>query len=105
MTQVSGVYSVTYAHGAETLSLREDGTYTQTYVSSPDRQTITNEGKWKMGNQGDEVYLVNALLFDTGTDKPNRPPVKSDWGLNIVGESPVTLSMNPDRTLLFVKAP
>ncbi len=101
--ELSGVYLVKYSHGKETLELKHDGTYSQRYISNLDGQTLANRGRWETGVNGGTVVLIDAIIIDTGFDQLRVPPDKGVWLLNIIRDSPLALSMSPDRALMFEK--
>lgn len=101
--ELSGVYTVTYSHGKETLELKRDGTYDQRYTGNVIGQTFANQGRWKIDDKFGAVTLIDAVIVDTGFDKLRTPPDRGAWSLNIIRGSPLALSMNPDRALMFEK--
>jgi hypothetical protein len=100
-----GTYVVKFSHGSETLVLKPDGTYEQKYVPTAGAATQTNTGKWELKTSPRPiVYLDDALLFDTRSNQPQIPPIRTVLGLSVRRwRNEIELVINDDAGLGYQK--
>ena len=78
LSELTGSYVAEYSFGSETLRLKRDGTFTQSFVIH-ERDAITNDGRWdyKLGGNGfAEVWLIDCLMLDDGFGRLREQPVR-----------------------------
>ena len=102
-----GTYVAKFSHGSETLVLKSDGTYEQKYVPTAAAATQTNTGKWEFKTSPRPiVYLDDALLFDTRSNQPQIPPIKTALGLGVTRwRNEIELVINDEAGLGYRKQP
>ena len=82
VSELVGTYSVKYPHGAETLVLSADNTFTQVYAQLGNGGAITNSGNWAFKKDDGEILLKGVFVFDDSGHK-RQPLEKSSWRIRI----------------------
>ena len=102
-----GTYVAKFSHGSETLALKSDGTYEQKYVPTAGAAMQTNTGKWEFKTSPRPIiYLDDALLFDTRSNQPQIPPIRTVIGLGVRRwQNDIELVINDDAGLAYRKQP
>lgn len=94
-------------HGLETLNLKADGTYAQSYLSPGDKQVRTNTGTWKLFAEPDASYVRLHGLRSWGVDRwgaNTGPEYRDDANFDVeVTEHMVRLVVNIDLDQAFVR--
>lgn len=80
--ELNGVYSVRYAHGSETLTLNDDGTFDQVYTQVEDGHSTTNSGTWVFKKERGDILLRDVFVFDDN-DKRRQKLNKAVWTIKI----------------------
>ena len=92
------------SHGVETLILRANGTYTQTFIPSRKGPTLTNSNKWEY--RDGTLWLQNALeIPDPRLDIRQYPPKREDAGLGVGTYGGITICKDADLGLYYRKVP
>jgi hypothetical protein len=99
---IAGTYLVNYPHGKESLDLDSSGAFVQTYFGADGTKT-TNSGTWWFDSKTGDLYLKDALFFDSMNGQ-RVTPAKGDWVLHAskrFGE--MHLSVASDGSIEFIK--
>ena len=83
MKELIGVYSVSYAHGSETLTLNADNTFTQVYTQVGGGQSVTNSGNWEFWKSDGAILLRDAIEFESWSQQAKRTPDRIVWRIRI----------------------
>jgi hypothetical protein len=82
---VVGDYRADRGYGIETLELKNEGTYEQTFVSSAHSQKVS--GRWTYHPESSRIGLEDVLLFDDG------------WGRQLIEPERTNLSLAAEKLL------
>jgi len=103
-SQVCGLYKAEYSYGTETLLLKVNGLYAQTFIFKIDSAPIRNKGAWLIDTAHHQIELKNGLIFDDGFGQPLIKPESGDSFLPIHSFlGLIQLSTNPDLDSPFNK--
>lgn len=101
-----GTYEAIYSYGVETLILKVDGTYEQSFKYS-DGKGLSNNGMWKFSTVAEsDIRLSNALIVDNGFGKPVATANRGDWIMRArknIFTGTVSLNFNDDLGVAFKK--
>ncbi len=82
IADVAGSYEATYSYGVETLTLKTDGTYEQSFKYN-DGRGLSNKGTWQFGTVTENVLDLNdALIVDDGFGKPTATAATPQKGVS-----------------------
>lgn len=103
---VTGTYQAVFSYGVETLTLRADGNYEQSFKYN-DGKELSNKGTWQFWPGSKNVIRLNdALMVDDNFGKPAATVGKGAWGIEARKNSltgSITLNWNDDLGVAFKK--
>jgi hypothetical protein len=104
MNELSGDYSVWYAHGVERLTLKTNGTFTQIYTCLENGHATTNSGTWEFKEEDRDILLRDVFVFDDWGARPKQLE-KVVWRLRVAKRfDKISLIIGEPGVLEFDKA-